>query len=73
MRKRMYDYVVERVNEQGCVYARDYYSTLKEAKSHFTKRDCIYKGKLGSAYYKDSGWYIDMDDRLEIITKTKSM
>lgn len=73
MRKRMYDYVVERVNEQGCVYARDYCSTLKEAKSHFTKRDCIYKGKLGSAYYKDYGWYIDMNDRLEIITKTKSM
>ena len=44
MGKRKYDYVVERVNEQGVVYSRDYYTSLKDARAHFTKRDCIYKG-----------------------------
>jgi hypothetical protein len=69
MGKRKYDYVVERVNEKGDVYSREYYTSLKDARAHFTKRDCIYKGLLGTAYYDGVGWRIDMEDRLEIITK----
>lgn len=69
MGKRKYDYVVERVNEQGLVYSREYYTSLKDAKAHFTKRDCIYKGLLGTAYYDGFGWTIDMPDRIDIITK----
>lgn len=33
MGKRKYDYVVERVNEQGLVYSREYYTSLKEART----------------------------------------